>query len=167
MKKTFLILLIITGCLFAQKADEHTLVKNGEKAPSFQVETIDGKSYNLEDLKGKVVMINFFATWCPPCQRELPILEQEVYKEIDNEDFVLLVIGREHDNEELKYFKEKKKLDLPFAPDQDRSIFSKYAKQNIPRNFLIDKDGKIVMNSVGFEREEFDQMVNKIKELVD
>ena len=169
MKKTQLsllfTLLIFTTNLFAQ--DKFTFVKKGDSAPDFTIILQDGTTKQLADLKGKVVWINFFATWCGPCRVELPHLEKEVYNRFsDLEDFEVLVIGREHDWETVNKFKEDNNYKLPFYPDPKREIFSKYAKQNIPRNFIIDKEGKIAVASIGFNKDEFKKTILKVEELL-
>ena len=142
--------------------DTTTYIFEGDIAPAFDVNTIDGKEIDLQKLKGKVILINYFATWCPPCLKELPYMESELYKKIKNEDFVLICIGREHTAEELVKFKEEKGLDLPFAPDPEREIYSKYAKMMIPRNFVVGRDGRVIYQHIGFEMEEFENMITII-----
>ncbi len=163
---SILFLLLFSVSLFAQ--DEFTLVKEGQKAPDFTLKTASGKTQKLSDFRGKVVWINFFATWCPPCRKELPVLQKEVYdKYKDNENFVLMIIGREHNREEIEKFKTEQKFNMPFYPDPERKIFSVYASQNIPRNFIIDKDGKVVISSSGYTKKEFEEIKNKVAELLD
>ncbi len=158
-------LLIFTANLFAQ--DKYTFVKKGDKAPDFTIELQDGATKQLSDLKGKVVWVNFFATWCGPCRVELPHLEKEVYNKFKNRnDFEVLVIGREHDWATVNKFKTDNNYELPFYPDTNREIFSEYAKQNIPRNFIIDKKGKIAVVSIGFNNDEFKKTILKVKELL-
>lgn len=163
MKKFFLMLFLyftVIG-LFAQ--DEFTLVKVGEQAPDFSITMENGEVKKLSDLKGKVVWINFFATWCGPCRKELPHLQKEVYEKLKSrKDFEVLVIGREHTWKEVIKFKTENNFNLPFYPDPKREIFSKYAKQNIPRNFIIDKDGKIAVVSTGFNEKEFAEIIEKV-----
>jgi len=158
-------LIIFTFGLSAQ--DETTLVKVGEIAPDFTIKMEDGSVKKLSDLKGKVVWINFFATWCPPCRKELPHLEKDVYKAFQNRnDFEVLVIGREHDWTTVNKFKKDNNYVLPFYPDAKREIFSKYAKQNIPRNFVIDKNGNVAVASTGFNHEEFNSIIKTVEELL-
>ena len=168
--KTKLSLLIIAffwgaSQLFAQ--DQYTLAKIGQPAPDFSFEVSEGNTQKLSDLKGKVVWITFFATWCGPCRKELPHLQKKVYEKFGNRnDFELLVIGREHTWEEVNKFKTEQNFNLPFYPDPKREIFSKYATQNIPRNIIIDKTGKIVVSSVGFNEKEFQKYIEKTAELL-
>lgn len=167
MKKLtiFIFLVFFAMSTFAQ--DEFTLVKEGDTAPDFSITMEDGSTKKLSDLKGKVVWINFFANWCPPCRKELPHLEKEVYQKLkENKNFEVLVIGREHDWATVNKFKADNNYTLPFYPDAERDIFSKYAKQNIPRNFIIDKDGKIAVASIGFKEDEFNKIIEKVHKLL-
>ncbi|MDX8339077.1 TlpA disulfide reductase family protein [Draconibacterium sp. IB214405] len=167
MKKLMMLTLLAIFAMSTFAQDEFTLVKEGDTAPDFTITMEDGSVKKLSDLKGKVVWVNFFATWCPPCRKELPHLEKEVYEKLKkNTNFEVLVIGREHDWETVNKFKADNNYSLPFYPDPDRAIFSKYAKQNIPRNFIIDKDGKIAVASIGFEEEEFNKIIKKVNELI-
>ncbi len=159
------IFLLFFVSLFAQ--DEATLVKQGQKAPDFLFEIVPGKTKKLSDFKGKVVWINFFATWCPPCRKELPHLQKEVYdKYKNNKDFVLIILGREHKWDEVNKFKTEQGFTMPFYPDPERKVFSKYATQNIPRNFIIDKEGNIAVSSTGFTEKEFEEIKTKVAQLL-
>jgi peroxiredoxin len=168
--KTTSSLLTVILLLFAfslQAQDEFTFVKEGQTAPDFTINLEDGHTKSLSDLEGKVVWINFFATWCPPCRKELPHLQEAVFEEFKNrDDFEVLVIGREHSWEEVNKFKTDNNYKLPFYPDSDRKIFSKYAKQNIPRNFVIDKKGKIAVASIGYNEEDFEKIISKLESLL-
>jgi peroxiredoxin len=158
-------LLAFTSSIFAQ--DEFTLVKVSDKAPDFSFATENGQAKKLSDLKGKVVWINFFATWCGPCRQELPHLQKEVYDKLkNNKNFELIILGREHKWEEINKFTSENKFDMPFYPDIERKVFSLYAKQNIPRNFIIDKEGKVAVSSTGFNEKDFGEMVEKVEKLL-
>lgn len=162
--------IIIAGILFGfnlSAQDEFTRAKEGQEAPDFVYHDIDGATHHFSDLSGKVVWLTFFATWCGPCRKELPHLEQEVYEKYKNHpNFKLLVIGREHTAGELKKFRIDTGHDLPFIPDPEREIFEKYAAQNIPRNFIIDQAGTIAVSSVGFNEDDFNEKVKKLNELL-
>jgi len=166
-KQLFLIFTLIAFSLTLYAQDEFTLVKEGEKAPNFTFEIEKGVTKQLSDLKGKVVWINFFATWCGPCRKELPHLQKEVYEKYKNRtDFEVLVIGREHNWDEVTKFKTDNNYILPFYPDPERKIFSQFAKQNIPRNFIIDKEGNIAVTSIGFNESDFNIIIQKVEELL-
>jgi peroxiredoxin len=152
-------LLIISGSITVAQNDSTTLIKVGSKAPSFVCKTIDGKGFDSNQSKGKILLINFFATWCGPCNIELPILQKNIWEKYkDRTDFALIILGREHNEEEVKTFVQKNKFTMPFAPDLNRKIFNLYATQNIPRNIIIGKDGNILYQSIGYSVEEFKKL---------
>lgn len=170
MSKIVLILAVVTASIFSLAwvhPDEVDLVKVGDKVPVFKLKA--GQSeITAESLKGKVVLINFFATWCPPCVKELPHLEKDVWMpHKDDDDFVLLVVGREHTQDEVDRFAAKRGLNLPFYSDSQREMFSLFAKQNIPRNYIIDRQGKIIYSAVGFNEVDFEKMKELLKEQLD
>ena len=167
LKQLIFTLTLTAFALSTLAQDEATIVKVGDKAPDFTLELQNGSTKKLSDLKGKVVWINFFATWCPPCRKELPYLQKEVYKKFQSRnDFEVLVIGREHSWAEINKFKTDNNYVLPFYSDAKRDAFSKYAKQNIPRNFIIDKEGNIAVASTGFNEKEFNEIIEKVKVLL-
>ena len=140
------------------------IVKVGEMMPSFSIVSDNGTKINSAELKGKVVLINFFATWCPPCQKELAEVQKMLWpKYKDNNKFVMLVIGREHSDKELATYNEKKGFTFPLYPDKSRAIFGAFAKSLIPRSYLIGKDGKVIYAGKGYTDKEFAELLEKIE----
>ena len=140
------------------------IVKVGEMMPSFSIVSDNGTKINSAELKGKVVLINFFATWCPPCQKELASVQQTLWpKYKDNNNIVMLVIGREHSDKELATYNEKKGFTFPLYPDKSRAIFGAFAKSLIPRSYLIGKDGKVIYAGKGYTDKEFAELLEKIE----
>jgi peroxiredoxin len=163
----FVLALPVTWAQQSAIADDEaksTLVKVGEKAPDFTCKPITGGEFSLGKQQGTVVLVNFFATWCGPCLAELPHLEKEIQKRYGGrKDFKLIAIGREHGAEELEKFAKEKKLSLPMAPDPKREIYGKYAEQYIPRNFVVGKDGRIKLASVGYTETSFREIVQTLE----
>ncbi len=147
----------------AQPEGQETVVKAGQTVPDFEIETLDGTRIQIKELRGKVVWINLFATWCPPCNAEMPHLEA-VWQKYKDRDFMILALAREETADIIRPFAQEKNLTFPLAPDEDRGVFSLFAKQNIPRNILVDKDGLILVESQGFNEEAFDLLVQKAVE---
>jgi peroxiredoxin len=132
----------------------------GDVAPDFSVTTLNGDVIKLSDLKGKTVFVNFFAIACPMCIKEFPVLQKSVWRKYkDNKDFVLVSVGRGHSAEELKKFVTDRELEFPMAADTDKSVYNLYASKYIPRNVIINKDGKIICHKTGFSKSEFKELV--------
>jgi peroxiredoxin len=158
-------LAILQTSVFADDDESKaTLVKVGDIAPDFTCQPLSGKEFSLGQQKGKVVLVNFFATWCGPCMEEMPHLDKDVFKKFsDRSDFAVIAIGREHTAAELEKLRGDKGFALPIAPDPKRQIYAKYATQYIPRNFVIGRDGKVKVASMGYTPAEFEEMVRTIE----
>lgn len=155
---------LVFSVLLTSACAQTELVQKGQKCPDFSYQTEDGATHQLSELKGKIVLVNFFATWCGPCRQELPHVQTEIWDKYKSDSrFVMLVIGREHTDAELKVFKDKQQFTFPFVADPKRTIFSKFATQSIPRNYLIDESGKVVYSSIGFSPEEFKLLLDELK----
>ena len=163
----FVVSLLVLGSLARVNAQEkETLVKVGDDVPEFVVEMFDGQKINIKDLKGKIVLINFWATWCPPCQEDLKRVQKEIIDRFKGKDFVFLAISREESKEQVKKFRERNGYSFPMGLDPERKIYSKFATATIPRNFIIDKKGKIVEIEVGYTKEAFAKMIEKLEKLL-
>jgi peroxiredoxin len=157
-------------CVFAlklfaaeQPEFESSLTTVGRQAPEISWITLDGQKWDNKSFHGKVVVINFFATWCGPCLQEMPHLQKEVWDKFKGKNFVMIAIGREHKVAELKEFQKKRELTLPMAADPERKIFARFATDQIPRDYVIGADGKIAYQSNGFTEPEFKKMLGVIE----
>jgi len=166
MKKLAVLLLLIPVLLLAQQEDKSTYTKAGQAVPSFKVTTLDGKVIDIEQMKGKVVLLNFFATWCGPCMSEMPRVEKEIWEKYKGKDLVVLAVGREHSAAELVKFNKEKGFTFLIAPDPKREVYSKFAKESIPRNYIIDKNGKIAFQEIGYTAEEFEKLKAELEKLL-
>lgn len=140
-----------------------TLVGEGDEAPDFTVEMIDGSRVTLSALRGKVVLVNFWATWCPPCREELTHVQAELIDRFAGRDFVFLPISRGEERDAVEAFRKQTGHTFPMALDPERDAYDRYASNYIPRNFLVGPDGKVIAVTVGFDEEEFAGLIDTIE----
>jgi peroxiredoxin len=147
----------------AQEEVADDVVSIGDAMPAFVITADDGTQTPSARFEGKVVLISFFATWCPSCQLELAEMEKTLWPEYGKrDDFALLVIGREHSGAELEKYGAKKGFSFPLYPDRERKIFALFAIQTIPRSYLTDRNGKIIFTMKGYSKREFDNLQKAI-----
>ncbi len=144
--------------------DAATVVGVGDVAPDFTVPLFDGGSRQLSGLRGKVVLLTFWATWCPPCREELTRVQAELIDRFRGRDFVFLPISRGETREDVARFRERMNYRFPMGLDSLQTIYKRYATNYIPRNFLIGRDGRVVLATTGYEPEEFDRLVESIEQ---
>jgi peroxiredoxin len=158
--------------LYAQ--DQQPMI--GQPAPLFELKDIDGKTYSLEQLKGKYVVIHFAATWCPFCNAEAPFL-QELYESYRNKNVQVFIVDVKEDNGLVKKSLERFHFSFPVLLDTNGAVSAKYAPEGvqpalardevpIASNLVIDKEGKIrfysLLNTVSF-----DAKLTKLKQKLD
>ena len=151
----------------AAQAAAATLVRAGDAAPDFTVSLFDGGSVRLSDLRGKTVLVNFWATWCPPCREELTRVQAELIDRFEGRDFVFLPISRGETRETVARFREQTGYRFPMGLDPEQTIYNMYATNFIPRNFLVGPDGRVIVATTGYEPEEFDALVETIRKSLD
>lgn len=165
-KKILLITTLIISTLFRVAAqerpvyDNNYLVKVGDKAPDFTISETGGKTYKLSDLRGRIVMLQFTASWCGVCRKEMPFIESEIWKPGSSKGLAVIGIDRDEAVPVVEKFGKDMGITYPLAIDPGAAIFSLYAEKDagITRNVIIDRDGNIIFLTRLFERPEFDKM---------
>ena len=136
------------------------LVKVGDYAPDFIINEAGGKSYRLSDLRGRVVMLQFTASWCGVCRKEMPFIESEIWNPGKNRGLALVGIDRDEPESTVLKFRDDIKVTYPLALDPGAEFFGLYAQKEagVTRNVIIDREGKIIFLTRLFNRDEFDKM---------
>ena len=145
------------------------LVKVGDIAPDFSLPRTDGSTFTLSEQRGKVVMLQFTASWCGVCRREMPHIESEIWqRHKDNANFVLVGVDREETKDVVDAYTQKVGTTYPMALDTAANAFASYAlrQSGITRNVLIDRDGKIVKLTRLYNEAEFSGLVQAIDSLL-
>ena len=145
---SILMLLILTGNLAVAQQDIFAkmgavLPKHEKPAPNFKLLTPNGKSISLSDFKGKTVLLNFWATWCTPCKKELPSM-QRLYEDLKLDGFEIVAISIDRDKKERVHkYMEEYNLTFPVLLDPSQKVRKDYFILGLPTSYLIGKDGKL------------------------
>jgi peroxiredoxin len=120
----------------------------GQAAPAFELERLDGGRVSLESLRGRVVLLNFWATWCPPCEEEMPAMER-LHQTLAGQPFELVAVSVDEDRNAVVKFRERLGLHFPILLDPRRKVSGAYQTFRYPESFLIDPQGRIVSHFIG------------------
>ncbi|ODT43683.1 MAG: hypothetical protein ABS70_07400 [Nitrospira sp. SCN 59-13] len=123
-------------------------VASGTPAAPFELRSLDGASVELAHLKGKVVVVNFWATWCGPCKEEMPAFER-LRQQLDPERFVLLTITTDLQREGIRQFLTNLHVQLPVLFDEDQAVSQAYLVRALPTTVFIDPQGMLIGRAVG------------------
>ncbi|MBI5323672.1 MAG: TlpA family protein disulfide reductase [Ignavibacteriae bacterium] len=165
MKKLFVLVFIL---LISQSINLISKeLKVGESAPEFQGETFDGKIIKLSDYKDRVVLLDFWASWCAPCQKELPYLMQ-LYDDNDDRNFVIIAVNIDKKMVSAQKFLEKltEKANFPIIWDSKSEIPILYSIESMPTTIFIDKNGIIKHIHTGFTDSSKDLLKQELEELL-
>ncbi len=150
-------------------ADYGFVVKIGDQVPAFSTSLVNGKAISTTDFKGRVVMLQFTASWCIVCRKEMPFIEKDIWqKQKNNKNFVLIGVDLDEPVDKVKKFQEDIKVTYPLALDPGGKIFGLFAekKAGVTRNVILDKTGKIVYLTRLYKEDEFAEMVKVIEFLL-
>lgn len=166
MKKSILIMLstvIFSGLVTTSVMAENEVgIEIGNKAPDFELKTLDGETVKLSDFKGEKVMLNFWATWCPPCREEMP----DMQKFHEKQDVVVLAVNltdTEMNRKNVSAFVEEFGFTFPVLMDEGAKISNLYRINPIPTSYMIDTNGIIQHKAYGAM--DYDSMVQQLKEM--
>ena len=150
-------------------ADYGYIVKMGQQVPDFTAKTTDGKTIRIADLKGKIVMLQFTASWCSVCRKEMPHIEADIWKKYKtNPNFALYGIDLDEPQEKVVKFAKEIPVTYPLLLDPKGGIFYQFAEKGagVTRNVIVDRTGKIVYMTRLYKEDEFEEMKKVIAELL-
>ena len=132
----------------------------------FTLDDLTGKKIQLSSLKGKVILVNFWATWCPPCRAEMPGMEKLYQTLKSNPDFVMLAVDSQEDPATVKAFIEKNKYHFPVLLDQNGTVTAQYSIRAFPTSYIIDRKGRVIGGVVGARAWETPGMLKGLQKLL-
>ena len=175
--KKILLLSILFGASFnllaqttdsTAKDDRGYIVQVGDMAPDITIEYLDGSKTALSELRGKIVLLQFTASWCSVCRKEMPHLEKEIWQAYKNKGLVFAGVDLKEPKETVSKFAKTMKISYPLTLDTSGSKFYSFAAEGagVTRNILIDKTGRIAYLTRLYDKAEFNGLKEKVRELV-
>jgi peroxiredoxin len=163
----FALMLQAASAHAAAPAQTMTPVADRPTTPDFALKDIDGKLRRLSENRGKVVLVNFWATWCPPCRREMPSM-QRAWKQLKGENFEMLAVNVGEDEDTIFGFTFSTGVELtfPILLDRDAQVIKAWPVIALPTSFVVDPQGRIVYRAVGGREWDDPELLKKIRELM-
>jgi len=173
--KTLSILICFLGSFSAKVAEREqpelghkmSVISKPVLAPDFILENLDEEKHNMKDNHGKVVLLNFWATWCPPCRREMPSMER-LQQKFKKDDFVVIAVNQMEDFDHVFAYTGELEVDPTFTIlfDKNSDVSLNYKVQGLPTSYLIDKQGKIRYRAIGGREFDHPEVEKKILQLM-
>ena len=172
MNKYFSQSLLFTAAIFLLSSTVfaasgiHTLTKvpGNPDAPEFNLEDQDGNFLKMSDYKGKVVIVNFWATWCPPCRKEMPSM-QRAWEILQKEDIMMLAINVGEDGDQIFSFTAEYPVEFPLIMDSDSSVVNQWKVRGLPTTYIVNPAGQIVYQAIGDREWDSEEIMNQIRKL--
>ena len=168
MRRNILTVSVMILTLFIQPIQANDMLMDpmpaAKPAPDFNLMGMDGETHTLEDLKGKFVLVNFWATWCNPCKVEMPLLEK-LHQTLKSEKFTVLGLHVGPGPENIEEFKKLMPISFPIYVDMDLEV--NWGVPGLPTTFLMNPEGKLIYRAVGKREFASDEMVNFLKSQIE
>ncbi|NJN46039.1 MAG: TlpA family protein disulfide reductase [Candidatus Competibacteraceae bacterium] len=154
---------VLHGLVYAAP-QELTPHPNPQPAPAFTLQDSQGKTHTLADYQGKVIIVNFWATWCPPCVKEMPSL-QRAWEQLRQEDIQVLAINMGQDREDIDYFLSKYPVEFPILLDSDVAVAESWGIKGLPTTFVLDASMRMVVEVIGEREWDDPELLNQVRAL--
>jgi peroxiredoxin len=160
-----LLLACLLGAAPAFSAPRQTLPEfPNQPAPGFTLKDTEGNTHRLSDYRGKVVVLNFWATWCPPCREEMPSMER-ARKQVEDEPIVILAVDVGEDEDTIFLFTGDYPVEFPLLMDRDGAVTKDYPVIGLPTTYIIDPDGIIRYRAVGSREWDDPALLDELRRL--
>jgi len=158
-------LMMVAFCVTLYTQLHETIVNAGDKAPGFSVLADNGRTITPKDFGGKLLLVNFWATWCPPCIDEIPGLN-EMARQLSPKGLVIVAISQDKDENAYKQFLEKSPLAFLTVRDPSKDIQLSYGTVQIPESYLIDRNGRVIEKYISSQLWASPQMIEHVQSLL-
>lgn len=165
-KKLFFFTGLLLWVCVANSAQKQSLHEMTDKklAPDFVLKDIDGNEHRLSNYRGKVVLVNFWATWCPPCRDEMPSMDR-AYKKFKKAGMVILAIDIGEDEDDIFKFTADYPVSFPLLMDKDSSVIRQWAVTALPTTYIVDPAGRLFYRAVGGREWDDDALITQLMSL--
>jgi thiol-disulfide isomerase/thioredoxin len=140
--------------------------KSPVEAPEFEIADIDGNSVTLSSYRGKVILLNFWATWCPPCRAEMPSM-QRLYESLEGEAFEIVAVDLQESERAVRDFVKEYGLTFPVLIDSTGKVGATYGARSIPTTYLVDADGNAIGYLVGSREWDGEEVETLLRSILD
>lgn len=140
-------------------------LEKGAKAPELEAETLEGDTVKLSALRGKVVLVDFWASWCEPCKEEMPLLDR-LYAQYGDEDLVVLGVSVDRDESAMREFLAHNGVSFPVVHDAEHEIVGRYEPPKMPTSYLVGPEGVVRYINAGYTSEDADVLERKVRSLL-
>lgn len=164
--KLLLLALVVVGALiFALRQRDPRPVSVSDAAPDFRLSSLEQGSISLSDYRGRIVLVNFWATWCPPCVEETPGLEKFA-EQMRGQGVTVIGVSVDEDTDALKKFVSQYHLSYPIALDFDRAVANRYGTFKFPETYILDRDGRVAEKIIGPSDWQDPRMISFVQNLI-
>lgn len=161
-----LALIAVAGLLIVMGEPIEPPLSRGDSAPGFELPRLeDGAPIALDDLRGEVVLVNFWATWCKPCEDEMPAMEN-LYRDLNAQGFELIAVAVDESRDDVEAFRERLGITFPVLLDPDQIAARAYQTTGFPESILLDSDGVIVERYIGPREWDHPDYVERVQRLI-
>jgi len=162
-----LLLILLMGLATMAAAEQQglTALPDRPEAPDFTLPDVDGDSHRLSDYRGKVVIVNFWATWCPPCRKEMPSM-QRAWERTKDEGILMLAVDVGEDEDTVFAFQGQTPVDFPLLLDQDSAVTTAWPVRGLPTTFVVDTQGRLAYRAVGGREWDDPALLSTVRDLL-